>query len=324
VSKTNAYLKHIQSLLRDKKPPELHGKLAENPLLVQIHNDLMATRGAAHAICAWDISHPVGARGFIPGCLKHLQAGLRHLIWQVRQIHMGDFSREIPFMGEFSVAFNDMVSRLRWSHSELREKENSLKESEAHFKFLASHDHLTGCYNRRSFIELAEIKLIQAVDAFTPCCIALMDIDHFKVFNDTYGHLEGDCALRHAVKIVADGLRDEDFIGRYGGEEFIIFLYNADEAAGLKIVERLCKSLADNPVMLDAGFVTISASFGVAGNGTECENGKDCITKLIQNADTALYAAKNAGRNRAVPYNECEKQAIEIMSQTDIGEFCLA
>jgi diguanylate cyclase (GGDEF)-like protein len=310
----NAYLEHIRSLLKDRKPPELRGELAENPLLVQIHNDLSAVRDAARALSAGDISRPVNARGFVPGCLKHLQAGLRHLIWEVRKIHMGDFSREIPFMGEFSAAFNDMVGRLRWSHSELREKEISLRESEAHFKFLASHDHLTGCYNRRSFIELAEIKLAQAADARAPCCIALMDIDHFKAFNDTYGHLEGDRALCHAVKVVEAGLRDEDFIGRYGGEEFIIFLYSADETAGLKIAERLCESLAGNPVMLDVGFVTVRASFGVAGSGAESDGGEDRVTKLIHNADTALYAAKNAGRNRAVMYNEYKKQVFKIMA----------
>jgi diguanylate cyclase (GGDEF)-like protein len=161
-----------------------------------------------------------------------------------------------------------------------------------------------------------------------------MDIDHFKVFNDTYGHLEGDRALCHAVKIVGEGLRDEDFIGRYGGEEFIIFLYNADETAGLKIVERLCKSLADSPVMLDAGFVTVTASFGVAGSGAtrsgatrsgaESGDSKDCVTKLVHNADTALYAAKSAGRNRAALYSECKKPTIEIMVQTGVNELCLA
>nr|AXS01279.1 Diguanylate cyclase [uncultured bacterium] len=294
------YLEHIRSLLRDKKPPELQAPLAENPLLAEINDDLKAIRETMFAFSTGDFSQSIAARGFIAGCLKNLQANLRHMIWQVQMVEKGDFSQEVHFLGEFSTAFNNMVAKLRQSLSELREKEICLKESEAHFKFLANHDHLTGAYNRRPFIELTEMKLSNA--AAIPCCLAMMDIDHFKEFNDTYGHLAGDYALRHAVKTVGSSLRGEDFIGRYGGEEFTIFLYNASEEVGLKVIERLRKNLSGKPILLDIGLIPIYASFGVAGSGSEDPKDKDYIQKLINNADAALYAAKNAGRNRTMLY----------------------
>jgi diguanylate cyclase (GGDEF)-like protein len=256
------------------------------------------------AFSTGDFSSVISIRGFIAGCLKNLQANLRHLVWQVQMVEKGDFTQEVHFMGEFSTAFNNMVSKLRWSLLELKEKESCLKESEAHFKFLANHDHLTGAYNRRSFIELAEIKMANAAAAGAPvpCCIAMMDIDHFKVFNDTYGHMAGDYALRHAVKTIQSSLRSDDFVGRYGGEEFLIFLYNIDEPTGAKIVERLRKGLADKPIFLSVGPVQVQASFGMVKSDAEDRGAKEYVQKLINNADAALYAAKNAGRNRTMVF----------------------
>jgi diguanylate cyclase (GGDEF)-like protein len=294
------YLEHIRAMLHDKNVPEPPEELAEEPLFAQIYEELKATREITLGFSAGDFSSPIIARGFIPGCLKTLQANLRHLIWQVQMVEKGDFSQRVRFMGEFSTAFNSMVNKLRWSLSELQEKEKNLEESEAHFRFLANHDPLTGVYNRRSFLELAEANLSDAASKSIPCCLAMMDIDHFKNFNDTYGHLAGDEALRHAVKITEACLRKDDFMGRYGGEEFIIFFYNTDEESGLSVVKRLRKNLAENPVLLETGWASIHASFGVASSLTENPNNKDYMQKLINNADVALYAAKKAGRNRAM------------------------
>jgi len=317
MSNTEEYLKHIQKLLRDSKVPALPEEYAEDPLMVQIHEELKTIREISGAFSSGDFSPAITIRGVIPGYLKSLQANLRHLIWQVQMVEKGDFSQEVHFMGEFSDAFNSMVRRLSLSFSKLREKEETLtdinnklrkevehvetlKESNAHFKFLASHDLLTGILNRRAFIEMAEVELTSAAYLNVPCCLAMMDIDHFKKFNDTYGHLAGDEALRHTVKIVEASLRKNDFMGRYGGEEFILFFYDADKETGLKVLERLRAQLSESPVSLVNGPVEIHASFGFTLIEVESSTEKGYIQKLIHDADKALYAAKLAGRNRVV------------------------
>jgi len=285
------YLNHILKLLKDNHVPELPNEYAENPLIVQIHNELKAIRLILLAFSSGDFSPDITVRGIIPGCLKSLQN-----------------------------AFNSMVRRLDLSLSMLREKEETLadindklhkevehmevlKESESHFKFLASHDTLTGILNRRAFIEMAEVQITNAAYLNIPCCLAMMDIDHFKNLNDTYGHLAGDEALRHTVKTIESKLRKNDFMGRYGGEEFILFFYNTDEETGLTVLERLRNSLAESPVPLVKGPVEIHASFGLATVAVEKSAGKGYVQKLIHDADTALYAAKLAGRNRVVLFS---------------------
>jgi diguanylate cyclase (GGDEF)-like protein len=317
---TEGYLEHIQKLLRDNNVPELPREYEENPLIVQIHEDLKTIREISLAFSSGDFSPAITVRGIIPGCLKSLQAHLRHLIWQVQMIEKGDFTQEVRFMGEFSKAFNSMVSRFSLSLSKLQKKKETLaitnnklrkevehmeilKKSEAHFKFLASHDPLTGILNRRAFIEMAGVELANAADLCVPCCLAMMDIDHFKDFNDTYGHIAGDEALRHVVKTVEAKLRKNDFMGRYGGEEFILFFYGADEKTGLRVLERLRKYLSESPVHLDEAPVAIYASFGCVSNSMEKAAEKGYVQKLIKDADTALYAAKLAGRNRVVLFN---------------------
>jgi diguanylate cyclase (GGDEF)-like protein len=320
MDKAKAYLEHIQKLLRDSKMPELEGEIADDPLFRQIHDDLATIRSIALSYSQGDFSPDITARGIIPGCFKALQAHMRHLIWQVQMVEKGDFNQEVRFMGDFSDAFNSMMRRFQLGLTKLQKNEESLidinnslrkevehmdalKESEARFKFLASHDSLTGMLNRRSFIEKAELMLADAVQRDVMCCMAMMDIDHFKEFNDTYGHPAGDEALRHVAKTIEEGLRKNDFVGRYGGEEFMLFFFDANEETGMNVLERLRKNLCETPVLLESGPVTVKASFGLVGYTRENVGEKKNIQHLIEEADTALYAAKMAGRNRVVLFN---------------------
>jgi len=320
MDKSKEYLEHVRKLLRDGRCPELSEELAEEPLLRQIHEELKAIREITTAFSAGDFSLPITVRGIIPGGLKALQAHLRHLIWQVQMIEKGDFTQKVVFMGEFSTAFNNMVLRLSRSLAELQDKEKTLKESEARFKFLASHDPLTGILNRRSFIELAGVELAHASHRSTPCCLAMMDLDYFKDFNDTHGHLAGDEALRHAVKTLEAGLRRHDFMGRYGGEEFVFFFFGADEQTGMGVADRLRKSLAEKPVLLKNGHISITASFGITGSDSENSKEKDYVQKLINNADSALYSAKKAGRNTVILYNSDETMQVNRTPETNSGD----
>jgi GGDEF domain-containing protein len=238
-------LDHVLKLLRDDAIPEIPDEFAEIPALREIHHDLKVIREVLYSFSQGELSPEISARGIIPGCLKALQAHLKHLIWQVRMVEKGDFSQQVNSLGEFSEAFNSMVLHLDNTLRDLRRKEEilllmtqnlqnevtlrnsaveALQESELRFRNLANHDSLTGVLNRRSFMERAARDLQLIVQRDTPCCIAIMDIDHFKRFNDTYGHASGDETLKHAVKVVSAGLRKHDFLGRYGGEEFVLFL----------------------------------------------------------------------------------------------------
>ncbi|MDR1950516.1 MAG: diguanylate cyclase [Spirochaetaceae bacterium] len=322
-------LEHVKKLLKDNVIPELTGELAETPILAELHADLKAIRDVLYSFSTGDLSPDIRVRGIIPGCMKALQAHLRHLIWQVQMVEQGDFSQQVQFMGEFSLAFNSMVRQMDATLKELKQKEETLtaltnnlrsevdlrnsvvealQESESRFKYLASHDPLTGVLNRRSFLERAAAELQIILSRSIPCCLAMLDIDHFKRFNDTYGHVGGDEALRHTVKVISSALRKNDFMGRYGGEEFILFFSGADLETGIIIAERVRKSLASSPVNLEAGPADISASFGVtlASYGEDLSD-PNLIQNLINNADIALYEAKNTGRNRVVSFYKGQK-----------------
>jgi diguanylate cyclase (GGDEF)-like protein len=191
----------------------------------------------------------------------------------------------------------------------MKHNERVLQERETHLQYLANHDPLTGAINRRAFMERAYIEIEKNVRNHVPCGVVMMDIDFFKKFNDTHGHIAGDKALRHLVRVISASMRKHDFLGRYGGEEFIFFFSNADKKTGIAIAERFRKVLETSPVRLETGPVSMTVSFGVAsvddedtGNGIN----EKFMEKLINRADQALYQAKNSGRNKVVSFDEIE------------------
>ena len=127
MSNTKGYLEHIVKLLRDNHVSKLPDEYAEDPLMVQIHEELKAIREILRAFSSGDFSPSITVRGIIPGCLKSLQANLRHLIWQVQMVEKGDFTQEVHFMGEFSNAFNSMVRILGLSLPNCRKKKKLLQ-----------------------------------------------------------------------------------------------------------------------------------------------------------------------------------------------------
>ncbi|MDR1108241.1 MAG: GGDEF domain-containing protein [Spirochaetaceae bacterium] len=323
-------LDHIKKLLHDKVLPPLEGDLAELSPLVEIHKELKTIRELLSAFAQGDFSPTITARGVLPGHLKTLQSHLRQMLQQIRLVEEGSFSQQIQFMGEFFVAFNDKVAQLDSNLKALKAKEaaltvladnlrnevnsrnstvEALRESESQFKYLAGHDPLTGALNRRSFMDRAVIELAAAKSQNISCCIAMMDIDHFKVFNDTYGHQAGDEALRHIVAVISSLLRKNDFFGRYGGEEFVFYFDQVDQSTSIVIVERLREAVAGSRVQLKSGAVPISASFGVALFQDDAEQEMDDLETCIHHADIALYQAKKGGRNKVVSYS---KALIEV------------
>jgi diguanylate cyclase (GGDEF)-like protein len=158
-------------------------------------------------------------------------------------------------------------------------------------------DGLTNLYNRRAFNDL----LVQAVAREDRqngrLSLILLDLDHFKKLNDTYGHPAGDEALRATARVLTQHLRKGDQAARYGGEEFVVILPGTDEEGALRLAERVRSALEKHRLVFEGARIAISASFGAAlwpGDGKEPE-------ALLSAADRALYASKQAGRNRVTP-----------------------
>ena len=167
-------------------------------------------------------------------------------------------------------------------------------------KAVSDLDPLTGLSNRTTMNAELSAEYERAVRSKSPCCLALTDIDHFKKVNDTYGHAIGDEVLAATAGRFLSRMRPYDLIYRYGGEEFLLCLPNADPATAAGVLERLREALADRPIPLpDGRELPVTASFGY------CEiDGGVPLKKVIEQADEALYRAKQAGRNRVVGYAE--------------------
>lgn len=162
---------------------------------------------------------------------------------------------------------------------------------------LATKDQLTGVLNRRSFEELLGREVLRAIEHNLPLSVIMIDIDHFKQYNDTYGHLQGDVALKTVTRVVESNSRTEDFVARYGGEEFIVVLPGIKIDKAIEIAEKMRKSVADAKITasnkdIPEGFEKVTISLGVASLG------KEGIKDMLERADKALYEAKREGRNK--------------------------
>ncbi len=156
-------------------------------------------------------------------------------------------------------------------------------------------DHLTGFNNRGHFMQQAELELRRVVRYGGTLSIFMMDVDHFKKINDTHGHKVGDLVLQKLAEICRDTLRMVDIIGRVGGEEFAILLPETTEQEAIRVAERLRQAIANAKIPLGHGLpLSITVSIGI----TSLMSKDDNIDVLLSFADKALYAAKNAGRNR--------------------------
>ncbi|MGE0201718.1 MAG: GGDEF domain-containing protein [Candidatus Melainabacteria bacterium] len=167
---------------------------------------------------------------------------------------------------------------------------------------MATIDELTGLMNRRGLYERFEAEIERARRHPTPICVALMDVDHFKTFNDTYGHLTGDALLRQLGELLSGSVRRSDVVCRFGGEEFAIMLPDTEEGAAVDLMERLRALVADMTVTGENGEqLNVTISIGLAAvalaPGSEKVT-KSVISETLAAADSKLYEAKHGGRNR--------------------------
>ncbi|WP_105170050.1 sensor domain-containing diguanylate cyclase [Pseudoalteromonas sp. T1lg23B] len=174
---------------------------------------------------------------------------------------------------------------------------NKIIEQHKALELVANKDGLTGLFNRRKFDEQIEQELKLAQQGGYPLCIIICDIDHFKQFNDTYGHLGGDEALKVVAQTLVSGIRNHDKACRYGGEEFVIILPHCAGNTAYMMAEKLRQNVASQVVIIDDSKVsTLTISLGVAAFP---EHGQTSDI-LVKHADQALYKAKELGRNRVL------------------------
>jgi diguanylate cyclase (GGDEF)-like protein len=175
------------------------------------------------------------------------------------------------------------------------ELEDNLLEAREDMRYKATHDSLTSLLNRGTILELLAGELNRKQRDKHPISIVLGDLDHFKLVNDTYGHIVGDEVLREVARRMLGSVRSYDFVGRYGGEEFLVVLNNccAVETA-VDRAEEIRKAIGDSPVHTTQGPIPIAMSLGVS-----ISRPSDTLPleEILCEVDGALYAAKSAGRN---------------------------
>ena len=159
---------------------------------------------------------------------------------------------------------------------------------------MATTDGLTGCLNKRAFLSELEQKLRSAMRFGRPLSLVVIDIDHFKTVNDTYGHASGDDVLRELGAVLRREKRDTDVVARFGGEEFCLLCEETDTSGATLLAERVREQLGELEFTTALGTLKVTASAGVATFPTDAGGGK----ALFEAADQALYAAKNKGRNQ--------------------------
>ncbi|TWA81262.1 PAS domain S-box-containing protein/diguanylate cyclase (GGDEF)-like protein [Azospirillum brasilense] len=178
-----------------------------------------------------------------------------------------------------------------YDYTDRRNMEEALRD-------MASRDPLTGIYNRRSFMELARSQLARAHRFNEPLSVFVLDVDHFKRINDSYGHATGDDALRMVAGGCQAILREYDILGRLGGEEFVVVLPGATAEESRVVAERVRRHLSRMAIPGPEGRFHLTSSIGIAA----LDSAYDTLEKAIHRADLALYRAKREGRNRVVVY----------------------
>jgi len=160
---------------------------------------------------------------------------------------------------------------------------------------LATTDPLTQLYNRRSMTELAQYEIVQRKRHGDPLSLVLADVDHFKQINDTHGHEMGDRVLTAISEVLRDGIREQDSVARWGGEEFLILMPQASLESARMVADRLREQVSQLKVSHAGQIVQVTMTFGVA-----CHRLDDRLEQLIHRADMALYQGKDRGRDQVV------------------------
>lgn len=194
--------------------------------------------------------------------------------------------------------------------SEVENRTVELRASQKKLERLAHEDFLTSLLNRRSFADKASLEISNAIRYQRPVSLLLLDIDHFKTVNDSYGHNAGDLVLKAIADSIRETCREGDLICRYGGEEFVVLLHATGSDQAQVLAKRLRKSINEIRVVSENLTISITASFGLACLD-ELKQNEDSVEKLLDQllaaADQAMYQVKTSGRDAVKIHNLSEK-----------------
>jgi diguanylate cyclase (GGDEF)-like protein len=223
---------------------------------------------------------------------------LNRLTQVMKRIASGDFNAHMALkrrksdQNSAAGATGDELDYLIDGFNTMAEK---IKNDQDELEKLAAYDSLTGLYNRRKFTSALQEEILRYQHGAQELSLLIIDLDHFKNINDTYGHQVGDEALRTVSKVVNSHIRRDDISARYGGEEIAVILPRTGNEDAIVLAERIRKAIEEQGIEYEAGkTLYITASIGIATLDTK--NTTD--NELIQSADAALYVAKRDGRNR--------------------------
>jgi len=274
----------ISALLCSPNLPEesqIDAELLNDPEFQKLYAYIIALRELSSALCCGDLQQCASGKGFILANMKALQSNLWRLTWQIKRVTEGDYSQKVNYLGDFSTAFNEMISKLRGTNEQLIR--------------LASLDGLTQIFNRMALDQFICTAFTQAKEQGEDLSFVLFDLDHFKKINDFYGHHAGDQMLVEISKVLKKQFRASDMVGRYGGEEFLAVLPRTDVDKAEKVGNRVLQAVRKTVIKVDSGMeVSVTVSVGVSGIRPEDTSGED----IVRRSDMALYKAKNSGRNR--------------------------
>jgi diguanylate cyclase (GGDEF)-like protein len=269
--------RQAEGLASDGVPADLH------PLVESVDRLIAAFAASREFILALadgnlDVAPP--PRNQLVAPYKQLHANLRHLTWQAKQIAAGDLNQRVDYLGEFSIAFNEMIDALR-------EK----RRTEEQLRYLSIHDPLTGVYNRMYFTE--EIERLERGRHY-PVSIIVADLDGLKQVNDSQGHAAGDRMIQAAALVLKEGVRADDVVARIGGDEFAVILPDTTAPSAAAVLERV--RACEGEVNRHATDFVLGLSLGAATADV-----KGRVEEALRVADLRMYEDKFARKRRGEP-----------------------
>jgi diguanylate cyclase len=281
-----------------------------------INHELYVTYVNPRSDAALEVDFPEQLRGVIDNATQFLATAVADNRTQIAAL--GEVSSQVQANSDPRLIIKRLVSELSnatarasaletnflASSQELDKIRDSLKEAEQR----SNTDALTGLANRRSLDEFLRSAQIVAMEKGEPLSVLLIDIDHFKKFNDSYGHQVGDQVLRLVAKVLQDNVREQDLAARYGGEELMAVLPGANLEVCAGVAERIRRRISDARLTrrtTGQEISSVTASIGVAQFRLA-----ESAEAMIERCDRALYQAKRAGRNRTVTESEIEGEVV--------------
>ncbi len=198
-------------------------------------------------------------------------------------------------LGRLNLTYEQLVLKYKTAKDAAENLAHELHDANRELRKLATTDGLTGLYNHRAFQDLLKKRVSEANRHKRSLALVMLDLDHFKSINDTYGHPVGDAILKVVSNKITELMRDEDTLARYGGEEFAVILPETTIVGAIKLAERIRKAVAE--LVITINNVSLQVTISLGGSANHPTQGDCDKSELIEAADKALYTAKKAGRN---------------------------